>query len=316
MEYLLVTCILIACAFAYIKIATKFNIVDDPNFRSSHTVPVIRGGGILFYIAVLVSCIWNQLDHPFFLIGISCLATISFLDDIYTLSAKVRLPFHFISVGLVLYEIGLFDGPWYIWAVVLILGVGFVNLYNFMDGINGITGVYSIVVVLSFLILSYKEQLMNTSLFFTLLISLGIFGYFNFRKNAQIFAGDIGSMSMAISIFFFGLYFIVTLEAPVLLLLVAIYCADSILTIIYKMSIGESITEPHRFHIYQKLIDVLKLSHLKVAYLYGGYQLIISVIVFITYHLPLNHQLFVILGVALLLMLHYYVLFKKLKRII
>lgn len=311
MEYLIVTLLLIASAFIYIKLATKFSIIDNPNFRSSHSVPVIRGGGILFYIAVVLFFVFNDFEYPYFFIAITSVSLISFLDDIYTLSAKIRLPFHFVSIALVLYEVGFFEEPYLLILLTLIIGVGFINIYNFMDGINGITGIYSIVVVFSFLLLSYLEGVVDATLLIYVLLSLGIFGYFNFRKKARMFAGDIGSMAIAITIFFIGLYFIMKLQSPVLILMAAVYCADSGLTILYRLVIGESIGEPHRHHIYQKLVDVYKWSHLKVSLLYALYQILISTIVIVSYKLSLMIQILIIIGVVVFLLLNYFILFKR-----
>jgi UDP-N-acetylmuramyl pentapeptide phosphotransferase/UDP-N-acetylglucosamine-1-phosphate transferase len=297
----------------YIRLAQKFNIVDNPNFRSSHTIPTIRGGGILFYVAVVLFFILSDFKYPYFFIGISSIALISFIDDIKTLSAKVRLPFQFFAIALVVYQIGLFDSSILIIISLLIVGVGFINLYNFMDGINGITGSYSLVVLSGFLALNYKENIVSENLIEFVMLSIIVFGYYNFRKKARIFAGDIGSISLAMVIFFLGLSLITTLNAPIIILMVVVYGVDSVLTILYRVYLKENIAQAHRHHMYQKLVDVKKWSHLQVSGMYAGIQLIVNFLVLTTYKMSVSKQLAIVIGCIILGVLGYVWLFKVLK---
>jgi UDP-N-acetylmuramyl pentapeptide phosphotransferase/UDP-N-acetylglucosamine-1-phosphate transferase len=297
----------------YIRLAQKFNIVDNPNFRSSHTIPTIRGGGILFYVAVVLFFILSDFKYPYFFIGISSIALISFIDDIKTLSAKVRLPFQFFAIALVVYQIGLFDSSILIIISLLIVGVGFINLYNFMDGINGITGLYSLVVLSGFLALNYKENIVSENLIEFVMLSIIVFGYYNFRKKARIFAGDIGSISLAMVIFFLGLSLITTLKAPIIILMVVVYGVDSVLTILYRVYLKENIAQAHRHHMYQKLVDVKKWSHLQVSGMYAGIQLIVNFLVLTTYKMSVSKQLAIVIGCIILGVLGYVWLFKVLK---
>jgi len=313
MQYILITLLLVICAVIYIKIASKLNIVDNPNFRSSHTIPTIRGGGILFFIAVIAFFVSSQFQYPYFVIGLSLAAILSFLDDIYTLSAKIRLPFQFIAIGLVLYQLQVFDAP-FIWLVIAaIVGVGFINLFNFMDGINGITGLYSMAVLVGVWLINSTAQIIEPDLISYVFLSIVVFGYYNFRKKARMFAGDVGSISLAMLLFFVGLYLGLSLQAPVILLLVSVYGVDGVLTILYRISIKEHIMEAHRHHIYQKLVDVWKWSHLKVSASYALVQLCIGFLVFYTYKFTFSTQIMIVLGVLILLSLGYVYVFKKTK---
>lgn len=311
MEYVISAIVLVLSAIVYIKVAQKYDIVDNPNFRSSHTTPTIRGGGILFFIAMAAFFIGSKFQYPYFFIGVSSIALVSFIDDIKTLSAKIRLPFQFFAVALVVYQAIGFNEPLLLIGVLLVIGVGFINIYNFMDGINGITGLYSIAVLGGLVALNYKEQIVATELLLYLLISLVVFGYYNFRKKARMFAGDIGSITLAVVIFFLGLTFLVQLNAPILILMVAVYGVDAGLTIVYRLYLKEHIMEAHRHHMYQKFVDVWKWSHLKVSGLYAIAQLFIGVLVIYTYKLTFFHQIIIILGVLLLLSIGYVYIFKK-----
>ena len=93
-KYLIVFAVLAVLSYVYLKLAIKFKIIDKPNERSSHTKITVRGGGILFIIAIILFFVLNDFQYPYFFIGVIAISFVSFLDDIYTLSSKVRFPFH------------------------------------------------------------------------------------------------------------------------------------------------------------------------------------------------------------------------------
>lgn len=315
MNYIIVFLVLTFLSIIYLKLADKLNIIDKPNHRSSHTSPTIRGGGILFFLAILIFFVSSGFQYPYFVLGVSLIAIVSFVDDIITLSSSFRLPFQFLTIALCLYQIGYSPNDLLVLIPLLIIGVGFINIYNFMDGINGITGLYSIVSLLGILLINSKENIIDNNLIVYSLMSLVVFGFYNFRKKARMFAGDIGSISIAVLLFFIGVYFIKELKAPVIILLVAVYGADTILTIIYRKSIGESLTQAHRLHIYQKMVHTLNLSHLKVSTIYVLIQMIINTIVYYTYDLKISYQYLIIVLVSLILAVSYYFMFKSVEKI-
>src|SRR5690606_39633561 len=99
MIYALLTVLLFILMFAYFKIADKFNIIDKPNERSSHTAITIRGGGIIFLVAIVIAGIM----YPNYLLpvaGAAVIGIISFLDDRITLSSKIRILFHLSAVSM------------------------------------------------------------------------------------------------------------------------------------------------------------------------------------------------------------------------
>src|SRR5690606_23055463 len=119
-----------------------------PNERSSHTKLTIRGGGIVFYLGALAWFIWSGAAYSFFFAGLTLITLISFLDDVLTLSNRIRIGAHLLSVVLLCIEVQLFDYAWWVVLIALILIIGTINAYNFMDGINGITAMYSFAVLL------------------------------------------------------------------------------------------------------------------------------------------------------------------------
>lgn len=296
MSYVIVFIILFLVAHLYLKIAAHFNIIDSPNHRSSHSEPTIRGGGIIFYLAVLLFFILSGFHYLPFFLAISLLAIISFLDDLLSLSKRLRLVVHFISAILLLWQLQLLDSSWYILVFLPIMIVGFYNLYNFMDGINGLTAVYSMVVISGFIGINSFEGIIDQDLLIYLLVSVVIFAFYNLRKKAKWFAGDIGSIVMSACIFFLGALFIKSLQAPIIILFIVVYAVDAMLTIALRAFRKEKITEAHRHHLYQKLVDVGHYSHWKVALLYGAVQIIINVVVIYGYTSPLSAQYAVVIA--------------------
>ncbi|MGY0038958.1 UDP-GlcNAc--UDP-phosphate GlcNAc-1-phosphate transferase [Pedobacter sp. NJ-S-72] len=236
----------------YFKIADHFNIIDKPNSRSSHTALTIRGGGIIFGIsAILFFCLY-QFQYPYFIAGLFFISLISFLDDILTLNNKIRLTVHLVSVGLMFCQLGLFGLPWYWLIMAAVFVIGTINAYNFMDGINGITGAYSLVALFTFYCINeYVVPFTSKELLLTISLSLLVFNYFNFRKKAKCFAGDVGSVSIAFIILFLLLQLIIKTENFNYLLLLMIYGLDAVTTIIFRLIRRENIFEAHRAHFYQ-----------------------------------------------------------------
>jgi UDP-N-acetylmuramyl pentapeptide phosphotransferase/UDP-N-acetylglucosamine-1-phosphate transferase len=313
-NYILISVILVVLSFIYLKLAVKYRIIDKPNERSSHTKVTVRGGGIIFPIAILLFFFFNDYQYPYFVLGIFLISVVSFLDDIYTLSSKVRFPFQFLVVFLILYQVGFPLSPLYLTVLYVVIGIGIINMLNFMDGINGITGIYSLAVLSGLFFINVNEHLLNEDLIIFTAISLLIFGFYNFRKKALFFAGDIGSIAIGVLIFFIGFLFTIKLSSPLILLVVIVYGADTGCTFLYrKLFTNESVFDPHRHHIYQKLVDVKKMSHIKVSIMYAIVQLLMNFVLYNTYQLELQTQLLILIVVITVFMLMYLLLFHKLK---
>lgn len=287
MMYFAVFLVLFVLELIYFKIADRFNIIDKPNHRSSHTKVTLRGGGIIFPIAFLLyfaSSILYRKDtflpkeYWAFGLGLLILSVISFLDDILDLSTKLRLFFHFISVSLLIYFLGiLFILPIWLLPIVFIFIIGVLNAYNFMDGINGITGLYSFVILSTlYYINQYKIIFTDVNFIIYPVLASLVFLFFNFRKKAKCFAGDVGSMSIAFWVLaLLGLLVVKTQELTYLLF-IGVYGIEVIFTIIQRIKMKENIFEAHRHHLYQLLVNKMKWSHLLVSTMYGAIQLAIN----------------------------------------
>jgi UDP-GlcNAc:undecaprenyl-phosphate GlcNAc-1-phosphate transferase len=312
--YLLILFALSITSYVYLKLAIKYKIIDKPNERSSHTKITVRGGGIVFTIAMLLFFFLNDYQYPYFMLGVLLISVVSFLDDIFTLSSKIRFPFQFLAVFLILFQVGVPLSPFLGFSFLLILGVGIVNMFNFMDGINGLTGMYSAAVLSGLYFVNLNESIINSELIIYSFLAVLVFGFYNFRKKALFFAGDIGSIAIGMLIFFLGLFLSIELKSPLIILLVVLYGADASYTLLYrKFFTKENIFDPHRSHIYQKLVRRKKISHLQVAILYSVIQICINFIVFKSYKLDMQSQLFIFAGIVAVFTVLYVWLFKKLK---
>lgn len=277
--------VLFAIELLYFKAADHFNIIDKPNSRSSHTALTIRGGGIIFGIAAILFFCLYQFQYPFFITGLFLIALISFLDDILTLNNKVRLFIHLLAVSLLFYQLDLFSMAWYLVIIAAIFVIGTINAYNFMDGINGITGAYSLIAIGSlYYINQYVIAFTSNELLIIIGLSLIVFNFFNFRKRAKCFAGDVGSVSIAFIVLFLLLQLIIKTQNLNYLLLLLIYGLDAVTTILFRLIRKENIFEAHRTHFYQYWANERKVSHLLVSSIYALIQLAVNVL--IVYWMP------------------------------
>lgn len=304
--YFLLFIALFGAELAYFKIADHFNIIDKPNERSSHSNITLRGGGIIFYIGVLTYFAVAGFQYPWFFSGLTLISIISFADDIRPQSSKIRLLFHFTAMFLMFYEWNLFSLPWYFTLISIVVCTGILNAYNFMDGINGITGGYSFVIVSAlWYINSFQLQFIDNQLLIILLLSILVFNFFNFRKKAKCFAGDVGAISIAfIIIFILGKLIIKTGDFSYIIML-AVYGVDSVLTILHRLILKENIFLPHRKHVFQILANELKYSHIAVSTFYALLQSVIIGGLF----LFKNHSITYMITIIILLSISY-LLFK------
>ena len=264
----------------YFRLAVQFKIIDRPNQRSSHSRITIRGGGIIFPIAFLLQALFSRFEYPLFTSGLLLISTVSFYDDLRPLSNKIRLLIHLIAVSLLFMQTDLLTYPVWIIILVYILVIGTINAYNFMDGINGITGSYSLITILSLYLINKDNSFVQSEWLIITALSLLVFNFFNFRKKAKCFAGDVGSVSMAFIIIFFLLQLILKTGDLKYIGFLLVYGIDSISTILFRLIRKENIFEAHRTHFYQYLTNVKSLPHLMVSALYMIAQLIVNLLIF------------------------------------
>jgi len=273
-EKLLFICLLLVLAILiYFKIADHFNIIDRPNERSSHKQVTLRGGGIIFFVGVIFYFLFFGFQYPLFFTGLTTIAFISFLDDIKTVPSRYRIIIHFASMLMMFYDCGFYSLPWYFSVIALVVSTGIINAYNFMDGINGITGGYSLVVMGSFwYINNFLYLFIDNNLIYIISLSLFVFNFFNFRKKARCFAGDVGSVSIAFIILFLLGKLIVQTGDITYIIILLVYGVDSILTIAHRLMLKENIFKAHRKHMYQIMSNELHIPQIYVSLIYMAVQ--------------------------------------------
>ena len=279
LTYLIITVLLIVAILAYFRIADRYNIIDKPNERSSHSYLTIRGGGIIFPLAALMWFFLFGFHELRAISGLILIAIISFLDDLKPQSGRVRMAVQAVAVGLLFYGTGLFDLHFYWLFLAFLVGVFWINAFNFMDGINAITPFYSLALLGTFWFLNREIHFFDNDLIVVLGISLLIFSYFNARKRAKAFAGDVGSVSMAFLLWWMMLALILKTGRFEFILLFAVYGLDSVFTIIFRLIRRENIFQAHRSHLYQWLSNEMKWPHVQVSVIYALTQLFVNLIV-------------------------------------
>ncbi len=303
LKYILSSLLFLGIELIYFRIADHFSIIDHPNERSSHAEITLRGGGIIFPLAILLYSVFLGFPYPYFMAGLVLIGVTSFWDDLHILSPKLRLAIHILSVFFLFTELRILNYP--IWAIIVIgiIVIGTINAYNFMDGINGITGLYSLTVIISLIYLNVSLHFVKHDFLWITTIALLVFLFFNFRKKAKCFAGDVGSISMAFIILFALALLIIHTHQFLYILFLSVYGVDSVLTIIFRLFNRENIFEAHRSHAYQILSNEKGLSHLRVSVKYAILQLLINALLIYMIHQNLGTWVLVIITFAILICL-------------
>ena len=329
MTYLIIFALLLVAELVYFKVADRFNIIDKPNERSSHSSIVLRGGGIIFSLSMVAWAVmmavqgeWaTVLGYLPFLVGLMLVAGVSFWDDVKSLPDSVRLVVQFMAMGLMFWSMGILHwNMWWMVLIALIVCVGATNVINFMDGINGITAGYALAVLVPLWLLNGGGSSLSLGMIpfiepsYLVVAILGVlvFCLFNFRPKgkAKCFAGDVGSIGIAfIMLFAIGKLVMATGDVTWLIFLL-VYGVDGCLTICHRIMLHENLGEAHRKHAYQLMANELKIGHVKVSLLYMAIQLVVSLgFIYLCPNTVVAHWMY-LMG-ALVVLAVAYVLFKK-----
>lgn len=311
--YILIFVLLLWAELVYFRIADKYNIIDKPNQRSSHTTIVLRGGGIIFLIGAWVWSAFFGFHYPWFLAGLTLVAGVSFVDDIRSLPDSVRLVAQFAAAALAFHQLGILHWDmWWVVLLALIVYVGATNVINFMDGINGITAGYSLAVLLPLAVVNANGGYVEQSLIVSSALASLVFCIFNFRPKgkAKCFAGDVGSIGIAFVMLFLLGNVIIKTEDVTWLIFLLVYGVDGCLTIIHRIMLHENLGEAHRKHAFQIMANELRIGHVKVTLLYMAVQLAVSLgFIYLCPGTVLCHWLYMAGAVAVLAVA--YILFMK-----
>jgi len=251
--------------------ALKVNIIDLPNERSSHSVPTPRGGGIAIVISFLLGLLWSgyagyislQICLLFFVAGF-CVALIGWFDDRGHVDAKWRLLVHFCSAILVVYACGglpilYFLGwelslSWFGHLIAVVALVWILNLYNFMDGIDGLAGGQAVIstLVMGLLIFFLYDNLGYANLHWLMSVSALGFLFWNFPR-AKIFMGDAGSgfLGLMLGALLLSASHIDQSLFWSWLVMLGIFIVDATFTLLRRLLRGEKIYQAHCSHAYQ-----------------------------------------------------------------
>jgi len=337
-KYLVIAILLLVAELVYFRIAARFNIIDKPNERSSHSTLVLRGGGIIFSLSMVVWAVSMVLQGndilPYlpFLCGLVMICGISFWDDVQSLPDSVRMGVQIVSTLLMFWSVNLLQGeglmvqPWYwqvlIAAVALFFCVGATNIINFMDGINGITAAYALAILVPLLLVdgAFAGQVRDGGVGFiepsylvVAIIGVLVFSIFNFRPKgrAKCFAGDVGSIGIAFIILFaLGRLMLATRDVTWIVFFL-VYGIDGSLTIFHRILLRENLGQAHRKHAYQLMANELGMSHVVVALIYMGLQLAVSLgFVYLCPNTVLAHWVY-LLGAGVVLAVAYVLFMRK-----
>ena len=332
MTYIIIAVLLLVAELIYFRIADKFNIIDKPNERSSHSTIVLRGGGIIFAISIIVWMIWQMVQGEWltvngylpFLIGFVLVAGISFVDDIHSLPDSLRMVVQIGSILLMFWSInlgsgGTVQGSWFLQVVIALVAlffcVGATNIINFMDGINGITAGYALAMLVPIILANRSMAFVEESYLIVAIIGVLVFSLFNFRPRgkAKCFAGDVGSIGIAFIILFALGKLMLATEDVTWIVFFLVYGIDGSMTIFHRIMLHENLGQAHRKHAYQLMANELKMSHVVVSLLYMGIQLAVSLgFIYLCPNTVLAHWIYlvsaaVVLAVAyVLFMMKYY----------
>jgi len=259
----------------FIAFFTAKNIVDKPGQRRAHTTITPRGGGVAIVLTFAICFVilhllqnYSMEQAAYILTSLLLVAGISLLDDINYVPAIYRLIVHLIASAIVVYFLlwprSLFNHelPSYIDLITTVLGLGcFLNIYNFMDGIDGITSSESIHLSIVILLLCYLryEVITHADLIVciaTLILGCTI-GFIRYNWHpAKVFLGDVGSITLG---FLLGLCLMLIASSGLRLFAACViassyYIADGGLTILIRLAKGEKIWLPHLNHFFQKAV--------------------------------------------------------------
>ena len=284
-------------AVLYVLFGRRCGLYDHPNGRSSHATPTMTGMGLVMVCAFLFYGFSTGFTLPdYFVVGLLLLATVSFVDDLIFLKHSLRFVVQILAIAMMLWQMPFAsqNQEHVILAVAgLIFGIGVINAFNFMDGINGMLLLSSFVILGSFFYLNeFVTDSDGKALHYTdsnfiiaMMIALVVMGFLNVRNKALAFMGDVGSMTISMIILYLMYSLLLATGNYIYLLLFSVFGIDAGLTVCYKLILRENIFVPHRDFLFKRLVHIAKLPHLKVSVGYALAQLAINSTVLL---LPVN----------------------------
>ncbi|MFC3193466.1 hypothetical protein ACFODZ_04315 [Marinicella sediminis] len=282
-------------------------VTDQATSRSLHQGRAVTGGGLWMFVPFAAMLIWQQ---PGFLPGylLMLMALLGFTDDHFDLSFKPRLLVQFVIALACLYAFGY--PPGLFWLFLTLAVIWWLNLFNFMDGANGMAGLHALVVLLFYAWL-IPPGFAQAQLVYSGLGVVSVYLIFNLLLK-RLFMGDSGSLPMA---FLLAVLAFLAITAGLLsyhqvALIHAVFITDATLTLLNRLKAGENITEAHASHLYQRIIKS-GLSHGAISCIYALLTGLFCVVAVLVTGLPVWQQMAVVTIIYLLLV----VIFSKTLRL-
>ncbi len=272
----------VACAL-YVFVWSHRALGDEANARSLHQGKVLTSGGVFVVLPGLVFATW-QAPTLWPLYGVWLMLLVGLADDVWHWSAKPKLLAQVAVSFLLLWSLQLFSPVW-LSVLLLFAVVWWLNLYNFMDGANGIAGLHLAVVLVFYLLLYSAITAQDMSHLFTMLWALlgavALFLFFNLLLG-RLFLGDAGSLPLAFVQAWLALYALSQswLTVPLLALLHASFVADATFTLFYRIINKEPLSQAHNTHFYQRWVKS-GASHAKVSVTYALVTVVCAACVFL-----------------------------------
>lgn len=270
--YLYIMCFLLGVLGAYlmVKFGFRMKFVDIPNSRSSHSKPTPKGGGIGILLSFILSSLLIHIPYILWL-PIVFIGVVSFFADRYEIKPMVRLILQILTGFMIVF--GLKNNLLLIIPFTIFI-IGTANIFNFMDGINGIAAIEAMI---AFGLITLSKYQSAGVLSICVICSCLGFIPFNFPK-ARIFMGDVGSILLG----FLFAAIVVWLSTDILDFIclssfLLTFYADEFTSIYLRWRNKEKLTTPHRRHFYQILVNEKKISHWKISVIYGIVQFIIGI---------------------------------------
>jgi UDP-GlcNAc:undecaprenyl-phosphate GlcNAc-1-phosphate transferase len=263
----------------YILKSKRLNqFLDMPNQRSLHTEATPKLGGLAIVASITFSAALYSPELLYLLPFLLVLITLSFLDDLITIKPLIRLAVHFLTALIFLFILDL-QSNYLFFIILLFFLVWVINLYNFMDGSDGLAAGMSIIGFSCYAVLSIIFGDLNFAIFNIIIITAcSSFLFFNFPP-AKIFMGDTGSIPLGFlcgSLGVIGWYKLLwPLWFP--LIIFSPFIIDSSITLLKRFIKKESLTKAHRSHYYQRAI-LIGYSHKQVALFYYGAMFCVGVL--------------------------------------
>lgn len=275
--YVLCAAVLLVAEGIFVAVSRRKGLVFGAGKPDVAKGGACTAGGWVFMAAMWLGAALAPQHNIMFVCGATLLGLTSLIDDFRPIDFKLRLLVQAVCMALMMWQLSPTGWQWWLVGIVAVAGVGTINGYNFMDGINGITPMYGLAVLGPLIWLNARLGFMEMEILILAAIAACIFALFNARSRTLCFAGDTGSTVLAFILFFAMARLIEATGQWGYAGFMAVYWVDSGLTLLRRVARGEDVTTRHLTHAYQLLVWRRGVAQLLVAGAYAAAQLVLSI---------------------------------------